>query len=1151
MSRLREFVCALPLIVCLFGSLPKSASADPATGWTWIWAADPSPVPDNVYFRETFRLPAAPSSAILLITADDSFKVYVNGNPKMAGQGNDWTTVQEFNITKLLTKGQNLLAVQATNTGGPAGLLYKLQLTMPNGKNFTVVSSSRVKALRRPPPGWSDLKFADTSWPPAREIAPANAAPWGQLHGALVADASRLIRLWDIRAGGKPEENPYSRPRSIGDRMLLATSVTSGSDMRLLGKAGFTLFQSDSSHISTDEDAPNHWNWRVANAAGLSVNSLGYDWCYAPHNAFPPPWYRKSVPFTRIMCMEDHLPVQAFSPWDPTWPGFIDSNYDALAKQFNIASTDPHHSPARPDAAALSAIYVGIHGDYGEAGLLNGGRVSVPSQRAAWLKQFGDTHDHLGWWCDDPEAHKSFREAMLKKYGDLAGLNTAWKTLLKSPDEINYPSPLYPTAANKRAWLDFVAWYQSGVGHAVELNLASARKHFPNSLLMLPAGFADENPRGGNDNSLIPKLAAEYKAEVRSTHGGFHPFAENAATMLGRLGSACRFYNVPFWTESPGAITPDQEVGRIFEDVSQGAKGHFEWADNALANLDVFYRYGKFLKVEKPIVDVAMFYPAEAQRLRPDQGYNPLFQQACAYMRDIANFDIVDDRMVLDGCLPHYRVLALWEGTQADEATLDKIREWVNAGGTLLAYDFGKVTTFEGDSSWFNDMFGYSSSLAPAQIREAYSGLIPAQYRILVGEATASQYLSDDGWEKADAAVGNLPSSRWTNKPIASLRVPVKPDTDYSLIIRAMVPQEAMAMNHTVLVNGKAIGQLGSTGEVTYRFNVPESLLTAHPLTTVTFQSEMFTPAKPLPDHPDAKSLGVLIESVQLVEQGQMAQDNAPLLSGQILHELDPSKLRNAWTRLYGKGMTIYFPAQKRLLKGYMEVLRRAIYHLSEIDTSTGRRDALPIDDAPDGVYATLFTDKILYYNPKDTKVVKKVTIPAAAFAAWKGEVTIPDETSWTLTLEPHSIQAIYFSPEPQELLFECEKFTDLGNAKPETNPNCSPGTGPSCVSLAKGASISTRFAIDTPGKYTLFCRCVNGNHTQAMEITIDGQPIKQVDAQAGNTILVGTVSLAEGAHNLTLHNRTGNTVSADFVLFTNDPTIAGYEFASHFASVE
>src|SRR5262249_35838251 len=157
-------------------------------------------------------------------------------------------------------------------------------------------------------------------------------------------------------------------------------------------------------------------------------------------------------------------------------------------------------------------------------------------------------------------------------------------------------------------------------------------------------------------------------------------------------------------------------------------QGYFDWAGNAMASRDMYYRYGKFLRVEKPVVDVAMFYPAVAQKTRPEQGYAPLFAQACAYLREYANFDIVDDRMVLDGCLSRYRILALWEGTMADQETLDKIKAWVNEGGVLLAYDFGKVTNLEGDIAWHNDLFGYVQTVAPARVTERYVGQVPPQY---------------------------------------------------------------------------------------------------------------------------------------------------------------------------------------------------------------------------------------------------------------------------------------------------------------------------------------------------------------------------------------------------------------------------------------
>ena len=124
-SLLSFLTLTLATIAITIGISPAPVRSDPAAVWTWVWAADNAPAPDTVYLRETFRLPSVPSSAILLITADDAYTAYLNGDKKPVAQGADWTTVQQFTITKQLTRGLNLIAIRAVNTGGLAGVLFQ------------------------------------------------------------------------------------------------------------------------------------------------------------------------------------------------------------------------------------------------------------------------------------------------------------------------------------------------------------------------------------------------------------------------------------------------------------------------------------------------------------------------------------------------------------------------------------------------------------------------------------------------------------------------------------------------------------------------------------------------------------------------------------------------------------------------------------------------------------------------------------------------------------------------------------------------------------------------------------------------------------------------------------------------------------------
>jgi hypothetical protein len=1127
--------------VLLIGFDPGRCHA--ATNWTWIWSPDGTHPPETLYFRQRFRLQRKPLSVQLLITADDTFTAYLNEGRTPVGAGADWTTVQGIDVTRYVHEGDNLLCVQCRNTGGPGGLLYKLVIKDGGARPRIVFSDAKVRVNRHPPVVWTTFALNDANWPHAKEISPANGGVWGQLRGAPQPDPSHIVRQWNIRAGS-PDADPYTRPRGVGERMLLSASVASSSELQILAGAGFTLFQTDSDHLSTEETAPNLWDWHTADRARALVQKLGLDWCYFEHEAFPPKWYRDSISFTRIQCLEHQQPVQAFSPWDPKWPAFIGRGYDALAKQFGLTPAGGNTNPQQQPAAGkslLSAINVGVHGDYGEAGFLTGARVAVPDQRDDWVRRFGNAHDHLGFWCDDSQARADFRARMMEQYGTLEALNAAWHRAYQSPAEIDYPAqPMEtPAGSDRQHYLDFIAWYRGSAGRALELNLRAARQRFPDTLLMAPAGFGDEDVRGGNDNSLIPKLAARYHAAVRSTHGAYKPFADNCASMLGRLGSASRFYGAPFWTEPPGSLTPNQTVERIFESVSQGAAGYFDWASNAVANREVYYRNSKYLRVERPVVDVAMFYPAQAQSLRPDQPYANTFERACSYLRDYGNFDIVDDRMVNDGCLANYRVLALWEGTACDRITLDKIKAWVDGGGVLLAYDFGKVADFNGDTSWFKELFGYVQDLAPARVSERYVGVVPPVYRIDIGQNAIADYL-DGNWYEPE--IVDADTVRWTGAT-ATVRLPVDPDQNYAVAVQAMLPQELAGYKHDVLLNGRKIGEISTVGDVRYRFLIPDGALNGKSLATLTFQSEV-------PTAKSARQLGVRIQTITVIQvgAGDAQAQTAPLPPpGSIRRELDLSHLSatdatQSWVRRFGNGLTIYFPANRSLLKGYIEVIQRAMYHLSSIDPT--RRNAINVDGSADGVYATLFTDKILYYNPKDTSVIKKVSVPATDFEMWKDIVLTPTETSWTVELKPHSIGAVYFGIPPQELLFECEQFLELGALKPRSAPDCSPGDGLTCVIVPKGAAITTHIKVEVAGKYNLYLRSIRNGKLEPMDVVMDNQPVAASNTKVGQTLFVATVNLSKGAHSLTLRAKPDRDVRADFVLLSNDPTISGYDFA-------
>lgn len=182
----------------LFQQVAKLASVagvptEPATSpaqFIWFDEGAPETPAETRYFRRTFDVVAAPSSATLNITADDSFAVWVNGAEVFNSPHQHFTKrVYSVPVGKHLNVGKNILAVQATNandfTGKPtnAALLVQLAYTT-SGKTMPVNSDKNWKASKSGPNGWQALNFDDKQWSPVRVIGgfkSKEALPWSGL----------------------------------------------------------------------------------------------------------------------------------------------------------------------------------------------------------------------------------------------------------------------------------------------------------------------------------------------------------------------------------------------------------------------------------------------------------------------------------------------------------------------------------------------------------------------------------------------------------------------------------------------------------------------------------------------------------------------------------------------------------------------------------------------------------------------------------------------------------------------------------------------------------------------------------------------------------------------------------------------------------
>ena len=552
----------------------------------------------------------------------------------------------------------------------------------------------------------------------------------------------RPTDLPNLKAPDRTPVEPAKRAGTPGSPMVLGSSVGTFRDSRTLSSLGFKLLQTDSDHLTVNETAPGKWDWAAADAGLAIAQKVGARWQYFPHFHWTTDWLMKTDRFVPSIGINTGRKLRAMSLWSPYLPALFDHGYAAMAEHYG-SGTDK-----------VAAIYLGVHGDFGEALFPLGYH---PDEKVRFGEQGTGTGDY---WCGDDHARANFREVLKRRYGTVEKLNAAWSCHYAVWEDVEYPkaptkAPEDLTIPQRHQWLDFINWYHDSMTDFAAMVMRTARKHFPQSRLVVPVGNGDEGPMGGDDLSALVKACRESRVDMRSTHGGCLPVPENLATMLRRLASASHFYGVFFWSEPPGGITPEGEVGRFFESISCRANGYWDWGNNPVGAAKTFQRYKDFLTQEETVCDVALLYPTTDHRLRANEGYPPLLRRLGTDLRSVTDFDIVDELMVKDGALDRFRVLVCADGVFFEPETLAKIEAWVRAGGTLVRGDL-PMTTVEADGAVWERLKGTAVGKgkvvvcagAPANLRAYREAVRDVIYKMppLNGAKATRELAPDAAW---------------------------------------------------------------------------------------------------------------------------------------------------------------------------------------------------------------------------------------------------------------------------------------------------------------------------------------------------------------------------------------------------------------------
>lgn len=134
----------------------------------WIWWPGDTEGNATRYFRREVNLTKIPESATMRLTCDNGYTLVVNG--KEVGRDDDWRRVRQFDLTKVLMPGKNVIDVEARNVGGDGAFIGELTLRNPNNEAAFVATDGN----------WQSAPIPEGKWTAARVVSSYEDSLWAK-----------------------------------------------------------------------------------------------------------------------------------------------------------------------------------------------------------------------------------------------------------------------------------------------------------------------------------------------------------------------------------------------------------------------------------------------------------------------------------------------------------------------------------------------------------------------------------------------------------------------------------------------------------------------------------------------------------------------------------------------------------------------------------------------------------------------------------------------------------------------------------------------------------------------------------------------------------------------------------------------------------
>jgi len=192
------------------GTADNGAVFSEAASWIW-YPGDKGGTIDR-YFRKKIEIAKVPPKASIRITCDNAYTLFVNG--KELGSGDKWERVQQYDPSKMLVTGTNVIAIKAHNEGDSMGLIAEYFAGDQRIGTDPTWLSTKDEVI-----GWKDIACNDSGWVKAEKLSGFPESLWAK-HPAGPPKLDEPGAVGDVVAG-----QPIFKPSELAMRWYNKSDV--------------------------------------------------------------------------------------------------------------------------------------------------------------------------------------------------------------------------------------------------------------------------------------------------------------------------------------------------------------------------------------------------------------------------------------------------------------------------------------------------------------------------------------------------------------------------------------------------------------------------------------------------------------------------------------------------------------------------------------------------------------------------------------------------------------------------------------------------------------------------------------------------------------------------------------------------------------